>query len=95
MGATVLGWTDRYAGTIVDVGLDGSFTVQEDKAIRTDKNGMSESQEYEYERNLNGRRFLFRAVRRGKAKGQLREGGKANGSGVLIGDRRKYHDFSF
>ena len=95
MGATVLGWTDRHAGTITQVTEDGLFTVQEDKATRTDQNGMSEAQTYEYEPDPNGRLYHFSPVRRGNSKGQIRENGRKDGSGVLIGERRKYHDFSF
>ena len=49
MGATLLSWTDRYPATIVEV-LDGGkmIGVQEDEAIRTDSNGMSESQQYKF-----------------------------------------------
>lgn len=91
----MLCWTDRHAGTITDILEDGTIQVTEDKATRTDGNGMSESQTYSYEPDPNGRKWIFRIVRRGKAKGQLREGGTKGGVGVLIGDRRKYHDFSF
>jgi hypothetical protein len=95
MGATILAWSDRYAGTIIAVHPDGSFDVQEDKATRTDANGMSESQTYAYEPNPAGRVHKFRVVKRGKAKGELREAGKRGGYGVMVGVRRKYHDFSF
>ncbi len=95
MGATVLAWTDRYAGTIIDIGLDGSLTVREDHWVRTDGHGMSEAQTYDFAPNPQGRLFHFSPVRRGNAKGQLREDGKKDGYAVLVGDRRKYHDFSF
>ncbi len=95
LGATVLAWTDRYAGTIIDVGLDGSFTVREDHWVRTDGRGMSESQTYDFAPNPQGRLFRFSLVRRGKAKGQIRENGKKDGYAVVVGQRHKYHDFSF
>ena len=41
MGATILHWTDRTAGTIVEVG-DGYFVVQADHAICTDELGRSD-----------------------------------------------------
>ena len=58
MGATILMHSDRHAATIVDV-----FTkygrlhvkVQRDKATRTDSNGMSDSQDYTFERDPQGR----------------------------------------
>lgn len=43
MGATLLGWTDRHACTIVEVSMERDrivVTVQEDNAKRTDSNGM-------------------------------------------------------
>lgn len=95
LGATVLGWTDRRAGTIIDVGLDGSFVVQEDRATRTDTNGMSDCQTYAYERDPTGRLWRFRRVARGHQKGLIRENGRKDGSAVVIGVRDKHHDFSF
>lgn len=94
-GATILSWTDRYAGTIIEVRSPTDFTVQEDRAIRTDNRGMSEAQEYEYRANPAGRVWHFKAVSRGYAKGSLREGGRKDGCGVIVGVRRSYHDFSF
>lgn len=87
MGATVLCWTDRHAATIIKV-TPKTVTVQRDHAIRIDQNGMSESQTYRYEPNPNGEIQAFRMTRRG-----LRHG--HSGNGLLIGDRREYHDFSF
>lgn len=94
MGATVLGWTDRHAGTIVEVSAKG-FTVQRDHARRTDRNGMSEAQEYAYSPNPRGSLYVFKRVTSGRAKGQWREGGKSSGSGVVLDHRESYHDFSF
>lgn len=49
MGATILGYSDRHAATVVSVSKDGkSVDIQRDTATRTDKNGMSECQDYEY-----------------------------------------------
>lgn len=96
MGATVLGYSDRYAGTIVRVDpKNGAFWVRQDNAKRVDGNGMSESQTYEYSPNPEGREFLFKRVTRGKLKGQYREDGRSQGNGVLIGQRRQYYDFTF
>jgi len=94
MGATVLHWTDRTAGTIIEVGAN-YFTVQADTAIRTDGNGMSDAQSYRYELNPAGTLYVFERVRRGKAKGAWRENGRKDGNGVLIGHRNHYYDFSF
>lgn len=94
-GATILGWTDRHAGTVIEVRADGSFTVQEDTVQRVDSNGMSEMQTYEYTPNPAGLTHDFAPVKRGKAKGQLRERGSKDGNGVVLGRRDHYHDFSF
>ena len=108
MGATILCWTDRHAATIVEVFFAGKgksgphlyVKVQEDKATRTDQNGMSEMQRYEYAPNPQGRIYTFRREKNGawtpvvfseKAKRWC----KVEGEGLRIGERAKYHDFSF
>jgi len=85
MGATVLHWTDRTAGTIIKV-TPKTFTMQADNAVRTDENGMSEVQSYQYTPDPNGRLFVFRLTKRGW---------RCKGLGVCIGERRQYHDYSF
>jgi len=102
-GATILGWTDRHPATVIEVTATKQgwvVAVQEDHAKRTDSNGMSEMQEYEYTPNPNGYVSHFR-LEEGKGWCQVRPG-KRPGSwkriavgGVLIGQRRKYYDFSF
>lgn len=94
MGATILCWTDRHAGTIIEV-TGKQFIMQNDKAIRTDSNGMSDNQAYRYEPNPAGVLTTFRQVTRGRAKGQWRERGVTTSSRVLIGHRQAYYDFSF
>jgi hypothetical protein len=44
---------------------DGTVEVREDRAIRTDSNGLSESQTYTYEPNPNGERHWFRRRKNG------------------------------
>lgn len=86
MGATICLWSDRHACTIVKV-TPSQVHVQADKATRTDKNGMSESQEYSYERQPSAPVEIFRKTKRGyRNKG---------GSYLSIGVRREYYDFSF
>jgi hypothetical protein len=88
MGATILCWTDRHAGTIVKV-TPSQVHVQHDKATRVDKNGMSEAQEYRYEADPNGSVEVFRWS---KKKNGYRN---AAGNGLLVGRREGYYDFSF
>src|SRR6187549_2505121 len=53
-GATEYGWTDRYAYWVTWVSEDGkACKLIRAKAVRTDGNGMSESQSYRYERYSN------------------------------------------
>lgn len=91
MGVTRLGWSDRRPYTIVKVISPKKIVVQEDDAKRTDDNGMSECQTYEYTRNdknpevtLTLRSYGWRQVGDGK-----------NGEGWRIGERSRYHDYSF
>jgi hypothetical protein len=91
MGVTFGCWTDRHAGTIVAISKSGKqITVQGDTAIRTDKNGMSESQEYRYEQNPQAPKIVFKITER-KGRKAWRSGSYTAG----IGHRRAYHDFSF
>lgn len=100
MGATVMGWTDRYPATVI--AWDGKIvTVQEDHAKRVDNNGMSEMQDYEYTRNDQGSVHMFKReasgmwceVRRNHATGRMNK--VQGGKGFRIGTRDKYHDYSF
>jgi hypothetical protein len=72
---------------------DTWFRVREDSYKRIDKNGMSESQEYEYSPNPEGATYTFtkrkngRWVQKGCAMGK--------GTKVSVGVRRAWYDFSF
>lgn len=90
MGATVISWTDRDAYTITEVSASGHrLTLQADTARRTDSNGMSDAQSYEFERNEDG--HVREATRRKDGSYRLKGGTQR----VLVGVRMKYHDFSF
>ena len=88
-GATIIMWSDRKAATIVRVSPSGkSVWIQQDHAKRVDPNGMSECQEYAYTPNPDAPEREYR-LRNGRWK-------QVGGShGLLIGERREYHDFSF
>lgn len=89
-GATLLRWTDRQAATVIAVSRSGhEVMVQHDKATRTDSNGMSDAQSYEFERDLNGRTEKYTR----RKDGTYREAG-GNGR-ALFGHRAHYHDYSF
>lgn len=89
MGATHCAYSDRHPYTVIEVSKSGRVvTLQEDTAIRTDKNGMSESQTYEFTPNPKG------AIR----KASLRKNGQwveVNGSDKFsLGHRSAYYDYS-
>ena len=99
MGATILGWTDRHAGTVI--AYDGKVvTIQRDICIRVDKNGMSEDQAYQYKPNPDGRIDHFKRDRKGAWRLCER---KANGRwafidirySLMLGHREEYYDYSF
>lgn len=101
MGATLLSWTDRHPATVIEVNQKKRYiVVQEDDAVRLDSNGMSESQAYEYSSNPNGSKSIYRKNRKGEwvshvinpDTGRLVQ---RRSAGLLLGERDKYHDFSF
>ena len=87
MGATLLLWTDTHAYTISRVSKSGkTFWMKRDKAIRTDSNGMSESQDYRYEPQPDAPERPVRMTKRGWM---------SNGQFVRVGIRDEYYDYSF
>ena len=102
-GATLLQWSDRHAATVVAVDMKtGVVTCQRDTASRTDQNGMSECQEYDYTPNPKGGKENFRINKKsGKFEsvtlnpltGRWRK--NSGSGGVVFGHREEYHDFSF
>ena len=99
MGATILMYSDRHPATIVQVTFGGLGTgptevcIQEDKAIRTDGNTMSESQSYLYEPNAEAKRRYF--TRRKNGRWIEKGASQKNGTVLMIGYRDKYHDYGF
>ena len=97
MGATMLCWTDRHAMTVHMVDLKGKVKkmwVSEDTAKRIDKNGMSESQDYEYSNDNQNHpeRWTLCTLRKD---GRWHMGNRLSGACVMIGVRREYYDYSF
>lgn len=97
MGATELCFSDRHAHTIVSVekyrGKDaGRIGVQQDHAKRTDSNGMSESQTYEYTPNTEGGVEYYTLRKTGQ---YVRDGESLKGGTVLaVGYRDEYYDYT-
>jgi hypothetical protein len=87
MHCTIMHYSDRTPAEVISVTASGkTIQVREMDAKRTDKNGMSESQTYEYTSNLEGDVRTFRLTKRGW---------KSKGTGLALGRAEKYHDFSF
>lgn len=94
MGVTIVYYSDREAGTIVDVSTDGKkIKIQQDLAIRTDSNGQSESQDYRFEANPKG--DVFFASLRKNGTFVLKNRSMQNGTIVRVGERDTYHDYGF
>ena len=97
MGATQLGYSDRHAGTIVSVGKFGKTPTgrigwKMDIATRTDGNGMSESQSYDYKENPEAETIYYTLRKDGTyvVEGESLKHGRR----LQLGVRDKYHDFS-
>jgi hypothetical protein len=93
MGATMLMYTDRKPFTIIEVVNQKEIRLQADNYVRTDNNGMSDSQNYEYSPNPLG--TIYTATKR--KNGHWVTKGHTTKSGTYwgIGHRSAYYDFSF
>jgi len=89
MGCTLVYHSDRSPATVVEVKSPTTIVIQEDKYTRTDNNGMSENQSYTYESDASGIKHTVILRKDGSWKVWK------EGTFVSLGDRRKYHDFSF
>lgn len=100
MAATTLSWSDRNGATVIAIDKN-IVTVQQDIATRVDTNGLSEDQEYEFQANPNGyvqhfrmsKEGTFTEVRKNSTTGRWNKADTS--SGLILGFRRHYHDFSF
>lgn len=94
MGATVMYHTDRAAVTVVFVNEAGTrIETTRDTCKRTDNNGMSECQAYEYTSNMGAGRSSWTLRKDGS---WVRAGDPIRGGQrVCLGSRDEYHDYSF
>lgn len=98
MGATYLGWSDRHPYTIAEVvrfksgakkGEIKGVYARQDQSKRTDQNGMSEVQSWEFIQDPSAPLEYFPKRKDGRfSKGP-------NYGTLSIGVRDRYHDFSF
>lgn len=84
-GATVILWTDRYAGTVIKV-TKCQIHVQRDHAERVGPVVMSDSQDYTYTPDPEGAVYIFRKTKRGY---------KCGSFGLCVGHRDEYYDYCF
>ena len=95
-GCTICYYSDREPATIIAISEDEkTITVQQDKATRTDSNGMSDCQSYVYERDLNGTIRTYKRTRTNKSFYSENGSYRDWDTFLLFGVRRKYYDYSF
>lgn len=104
MGATLLMYSDRSPWTVIEVrknkaGKVVEAVMQADRAIRTDDRGMSDCQDYRFERDLEGTTRTIRQTRDGKWREAYTDyDGKVrctkNSSIVRLGSRDRHYDFT-
>jgi len=102
MPATILFFSDREPATVIEIfelRKAKHVVLQADDYKRVDNNGLSESQEYVYTANPNGSKYTFRMARNGlwknvflNAEGKYERCGE---TGLYLGKRERYYDFSF
>lgn len=97
MGATELLWTDRHAGTIVDViankkGNVVSVVFQRDLAFKSDKNGLSDSQTYKYFPDPDGPKTTYTWS---KGAQKFTQNGKKKSFALAIDIRDEHYDYTF
>jgi hypothetical protein len=101
-GATAIGWTDTYAGTIIEAG-PRRVVWQEDKATLLNRDELTVTpggfaahwegvQRYSYERNPNGRRTVYTLRKNGR---WIEKGAPLRSSARIVPGRCKHHDYNF
>ncbi len=89
IGATKLSGSDLYPFTIIEVSKTGKrVNVQADTYIRTDKNGQSESQTYEYARKIDNPIITLLPRKNGTWHNK-------NAGTFILGERKAYQDPNF
>ena len=89
MGATEVWYSDRKACTVTRISASGkTFWMKHDIKKRIDKNGMSESQQYEFTSNPDAYEIRVSLRKDGSWK-------STGGQRVWLGVRDHYHDYSF
>jgi hypothetical protein len=98
-GATELLWSDRHAYFVNEVSKDKKeCVIERAKAVRTDKNGMSECQDYEYHRDPNAvpikLRFRYKQWMQ-QDYDEIQKKFVYTKINIKFGFMQEYYDFSF
>ena len=93
MGATMVMHSDRHACTVIEVVSPSKVVVQLDHAVRTDTNGLSESQTYNYSPNPHGEIHTITKRLNGQWISQCQS--LRSGQRWYVGVRQEYRDPSF
>jgi len=91
-GATYHIGSDKYPYTVVGIMTAKRLRVCRDHAVRTDKNGLSEIQTWEYSSNENSNCYVITLRKNGF---WYRMGESSKGGFFTIGKREMYQDPSF
>lgn len=92
-GCTLLGWSDRHAATVTAVSASGKrIEVKGDISTRTDTNGMSDCQTYEFAPNPDAIAQVYTLRKNGR---WVKEGFPMKGGPSIGRGRSTYYDYSF
>ena len=101
-GATAIGWSDRYAGTIIEAG-PSRVVWQEDAATLLNRDELTVTpggfgahwegvQRYGYERDENGRTCVYSLRKNGR---WIEKGAPLHSTARIVLGRNKHHDYNF
>lgn len=99
-GATILWGRDRVPATVLSSRRTASgklvVTVQEDNYVRTDDNGICNTQSYDYSPNPQGEITTYYENKRGNLRERKTQQNLRKGTGALwLGERERFYDFEF
>ena len=92
MGCTEVLHSDRHACTVIEVLSPKRVRVQRDTAVRTDSNGMSDCQSWEFTPNPKGRTQVVSLRKNGR---WCPVGETSDSTPYIMGYRSEYYDYSF
>lgn len=95
MGVTECMWSDREPYEIISVEDERHITIRRLDYKRTDNNGFSEIQEYEYSSNPEYTPIRLYKAKDGRWVRRVGKNGVDRSSGWVIGFAERYYDFSF